>query len=72
MCWWGEVWVVHVSINRNIEETEVNWFDEIELQVIESQNLIMRCCACGNSFNAENIVQIINKIPNKNSEYINN
>jgi hypothetical protein len=58
----------YVTIVRNVEQAEhilATGVDEIE--VIDSNEIITLCGTCGNRFNSDTIVQIINAIPNNNS-----
>lgn len=56
-----------VSITRNIEQPDFNIAtNREEIQIIDSEEIIVLCGSCGNSFDADMISNIIQAIPNDN------
>ena len=58
----------YVAIDRNIEQANIIASkDETEVQVIDSEVLIILCGKCGNAFPANLISKIIKAIPKDKS-----
>jgi hypothetical protein len=54
----------YVTILRNIEQADFELTtNQEEITVIDSNEVITFCGSCGNSFDSETIVNIINAIP---------
>lgn len=54
----------HVSINRNVEQGNINpETQEEHITVSHSSDLMILCLSCSNSFNEDNIAKIIKAIP---------
>lgn len=57
-----------VSISRNVEQADYELAtDKIEIQVIDSEEIITLCGSCGNSFDANTIANIITSLPSSPS-----
>lgn len=55
---------VYVTIDRNIEQADlILTKNEFEIQVIDSETLLILCGKCGNAFPAHIIGKIIKSIP---------
>ena len=58
----------YIAIVRNVEHSEFNvMLNAEEIEVVHSEQLITFCGSCGNKFNAQTILQIINAIPLEDS-----
>lgn len=54
----------YVSIVRNIEQADFELtINQPEITVIDSNEIIVFCGSCGNSFNTDTIAKIIKAIP---------
>lgn len=63
----------YVSIVRNVEQAKFDLAtNSEEIEVINSDEIIALCGACGNSFNADTIANIINGLPTDSTKHINN
>lgn len=59
----------YISLSRSIEQIEIDPFiNEYEVTVIHSDLLIALCPTCGQKFNQESLLKIIELLPGKGKE----
>jgi hypothetical protein len=62
------VGINYFSIVKNLEHTLNSNNDELEIEVVDSIEVIVLCQNCGSNFNEYNISAIINAIPARGME----